>query len=67
MPLQIKFDHMSFEDLAHRVVVPIEVNRVNRECPKCKNPTIFNTGKEYFCGKCLSILKVNQVAEKITA
>ena len=47
--------------------MPIEVNRVNKECPKCKNPTIFNTGKEYFCGMCLATLKINQVAEKITA
>jgi ribosomal protein S27AE len=57
---------MSFEELTQRVFVPIEVNRVNKECPKCKNPAIFNTGKEYFCGKCLSTLKINQVAEKIT-
>lgn len=33
--------------------MPIEVNRVNKECPRCKNPTIFDTGKNYFCGKCL--------------
>ncbi|HEU5487479.1 MAG TPA: hypothetical protein VFV16_01520 [Candidatus Nitrosotalea sp.] len=65
--MQTKFDHMSFEELAQEFIMPIEVNRVNKECPKCKNPTIFNTGKEYFCGKCLSTLKINQVAEKITA
>ena len=56
---------MSFEELFHKVFMPIEVNRVNRECPKCKSPTIFHTGKAYFCGKCLSDLKINQVAEKI--
>lgn len=33
--------------------MPIEVNRVNKECPRCKNPQIFDTGKNYFCGKCL--------------
>jgi ribosomal protein S27AE len=47
--------------------MPIEVNRVNRACPQCKNPTIFNTGKGYFCGKCLSDLNLNQIAEKILA
>ena len=58
---------MFFEELFYRFVMPIEVNRVNRECPKCKNPTIFNTGKAYYCGKCLNDLKINQVAEKVTA
>ena len=67
MSLRTKFDLTSFEELVYIAVMPIEVNRVNLECPKCKNPTIFNTGKEYFCGKCLSTLKVNQVAEKVTA
>lgn len=37
--------------------MPIEVNRIDRYCPKCKNPTIFNTGKQYFCGKCLSTIE----------
>lgn len=33
----------------------IEMNRLNKECPECKNPTIFDVnGKSYFCGKCLS-------------
>lgn len=35
--------------------MPIEVNQINRECPQCKNPTIFDVdGKKYFCGKCLT-------------
>ncbi|MBI3623605.1 hypothetical protein HY212_06025 [Candidatus Pacearchaeota archaeon] len=34
--------------------MPIEINRINKECPQCKNSTMFNTGKGYFCGKCLS-------------
>ncbi|MDE1725398.1 MAG: hypothetical protein KGH76_05835 [Thaumarchaeota archaeon] len=54
-----------FEEIDSSFSMPIEVNRVNKECPKCKNSTIFNTGKEYFCGKCLSTLKINQVAEKM--
>jgi len=46
--------------------MPIEINRIDKECPKCKNSTIFNTGKGYFCGKCLSTLEINQIAAKIT-
>jgi ribosomal protein S27AE len=65
--LQTKFDQVSFEELICIKSVPIEVNRINKECPKCKNPTIFNTGKEYFCGKCLSTIKINPIAEKIAA
>jgi ribosomal protein S27AE len=65
IPCQINIDHRSFHELIYTMIMPIEVNRVNRECPKCKNPTIFNTGKEYFCGKCLSTHKINQVVEKI--
>jgi len=64
--LQIKFDQVSFEELLHELIMPIEVNRINKECPKCKNPALFNTGKEYFCGKCLSTIKINQIAEKIS-
>jgi uncharacterized Zn finger protein (UPF0148 family) len=31
-----------------------DCNRINHECPVCKNPTIFNIdGKYYFCAKCL--------------
>lgn len=34
--------------------MPIEIRRKNIECPKCKNPTIFDIGKKYVCGKCMS-------------
>lgn len=35
--------------------MPIEVNRENIECPKCKSPTIFDVDhKGYFCGTCLT-------------
>ncbi|MGI0010765.1 MAG: hypothetical protein ACREAE_05140 [Nitrosopumilaceae archaeon] len=29
------------------------MNRINKSCPQCNNSTIFATGKDYFCGKCL--------------
>lgn len=45
--------------------MPIEVNRVNKECPRCKNPTIFDTGKNYFCGKCLADIPKEKSPEKI--
>ena len=41
--------------------MPIECNRVKKECPKCKNPTIFNTGKNYFCGACVSDLTYEEI------
>jgi len=63
--LQIYFDLLSFEESLSRDVMPIEINRVNRECPQCKNSTIFNTGKGYFCGKCLNTLEINQIAAKL--
>ena len=63
--LQIYFDLLSFEELLLRVAMPIEINRVNRECPQCKNSTIFNTGKGYFCGKCLSTLEISQPTAKL--
>ncbi len=63
--LQIYFDLLSFEELLLRVVMPIEINRVNRECPQCKNSTIFSTGKGYFCGKCLNTLEINPPAAKL--
>lgn len=35
--------------------MPIEMNRIKKECPECKNPTLFNVeGKSYFCNKCLN-------------
>lgn len=34
--------------------MPIEVNRIKRDCPACKNQTIFATNKGYFCGACLT-------------
>lgn len=41
--------------------MPIEVNRVNKTCPRCKNPTIFWNGKNYFCGKCLSDIPKEEI------
>lgn len=34
--------------------MPIEINRIDRQCPKCKNPKIFDIGKKFVCGKCMS-------------
>ena len=35
--------------------MPVKMNREDRECPKCKNSTIFNVdGEKFFCGKCLT-------------
>lgn len=35
--------------------MPIEMNRINRECPECKNSVIFElSNKSYFCGRCLT-------------
>ncbi|MDE1812885.1 MAG: hypothetical protein KGI19_11170 [Thaumarchaeota archaeon] len=41
--------------------MPIEVNRVNKQCTRCKNPTIFWNGKNYFCGKCLSDIPKEEI------
>jgi len=32
--------------------MPIEVNRVNKECPRCKEPTTFSDGKKRICRRC---------------
>lgn len=34
--------------------MPIECNQINKECPKCKNATMFETNKGFFCNKCLT-------------
>lgn len=38
--------------------MPITVNRRNKECPECKNTTLFicdgEGKKKYFCNKCLN-------------
>lgn len=39
--------------------MPIEINRLDKPCPKCKNPTIFDIGKKYVCGKCMSDINKN--------
>ena len=34
--------------------MPIEMRRKNMACPECKNPTIFDVGKGYFCTGCMN-------------
>ena len=40
--------------------MPIEVHRIKRKCPDCGNETTFDTGKNYFCNKCLTDIPKQQ-------
>ena len=47
--------------------MPIELNRINRECTKCKNATIFNVaGKSYFCGNCMTEFNMDMTVKNET-
>lgn len=45
--------------------MPIECNKISRDCPQCHTNMVYDTGKSYFCSKCLATIPKSESDIKV--